>query len=55
MADDVCLQIENALYAIVNITDKTWNLIRKLNYEMHETVIKLSNLVASLECNIQKT
>jgi len=55
MADDVCLQIDNALNAIVNVTDTSGNLKKELKYEIHETVSQLRKLVATLKSNIQKT
>ena len=55
MADDVSLQIDNALNAIVNVTDKSGNLKKELNYEIHETVSQLRKLVITLKSNLQET
>jgi len=55
MADDVCLQIDNALNAIVNVTEKSWNLKKELKYEIQETVNKLRRSVGTLKCNMQET
>ena len=55
MADDVILQIDNALNAIVNVTDKSGNLKKELKYEIHETLSQLRELVVALESNLQET
>jgi len=55
MADDVCLQIDNALNAIVDVTDKGRILKKVLKYDVHETVSELRKLVATLKSNIQET
>jgi len=55
MADDVIVQIDNALNAIVNVTDKSGNLKKELKYEIHETLSQLRELVVALESNLQET
>jgi len=55
MADDVSLRINNALNAIVNVTDKSGNLKKELMYEIHETVSQLRKLVVTLKSNLQET
>ena len=55
MEDDVSLQINNALNAIVNVTDESGNLKKELMYEIHETVSQLRKLVVTLKSNLQET
>ena len=49
MADDVSLQIENALNSILNTTDKSSNLKKELRHEIHGTVSKLRKLFYTLK------
>jgi hypothetical protein len=49
MADDASLQINNALNAIITVTDKSGKLKKELRYEIHETVSHLRKLVATLK------
>ena len=52
MADDVSLQIENALNSIINSTDKSGNLKKELRQEIHTTVSSLRKLVHSLRSEL---
>jgi regulator of replication initiation timing len=49
MADDISLQIDNALNAIFTVTEKSGNLKKELRYEIHETISHLRKLVATLK------
>jgi gas vesicle protein len=55
MADDVSLQIEDALNSIINTTDKSGHLKRELREEIHTTVSSLRKLVHSLRNELQDT
>ena len=52
MADDVSLQIENALNSIINTTDKSGNLKKELRQEIHTTVSKLRKLYYALKSEL---
>ena len=52
MADDVSQQIENSPNNIVNVTDKSGNLKKKLKHSIHETVSNLK-LVFTLKSDLQ--
>ena len=55
MADDVSLQIENALNSIINSTDKSGNLKKELKQEIYTTVSSLRKLVSSLRSELLDT
>jgi hypothetical protein len=52
MADDVSLQIDNALNVIVNVTEKSGNLKKKPRHQIHETVSHLRKLVVTLKSEL---
>ena len=52
MADDVSLQIENALNSIINMMDKSGNLKKELRQEIHTTVSKLRKLAYALKSEL---
>jgi len=52
MADEACQQIENALNAIVNTTDKIGNMKKELKKTIHEAVSNLRNLTYNLKSNL---
>ena len=49
IADDVSLQIENALNSVVKATDKSGNLKKELRHEIQETVSNLRKLFYTLK------
>ena len=52
MANDVSLQIDNALIVIVNVTERSGNLNKELKHQIQETVSHLRKLVVTLECEL---
>jgi len=55
IAEDVSLQIDNALNSNVNVADKSGNLKKELKYEIHESVSQLRKLLFTLKWNLQET